>query len=191
MGRHKKNCTCEMCLKKYPERREILEKKKQKSVFEYEEKKPVETMEIETTKVETPKVETPPENITVKSFDTVDSMLNEYNESAQISNEVESFEISKGSESPTPAETKYIIKGKMLLFLLDSILPFGIVLVYNKIRGKKIEPSKIKLTSDEKDELEHLADEVAKTIGGTGSPLMTLTVSMALIYTMNLIALDE
>lgn len=181
-GRHKKNCICEKCLKKYPERKEILEEKQEKSVFEYE------APAQEAPAQETPAQETPAqENITVKSFETVESMLSEYNDSATV-------EIETPGDIETQNvtnETKYIIKGKMLLFLIDSVLPFGIVMLYNKIKGKKIDAKDIRLTTDEKDELEHLADEVAKTIGGTGSPLMTLTVSMALIYTMNLIAIEE
>lgn len=180
-GRHKKNCTCKKCLLKYPERLDLLTEKTE------EPKKEI----IPEVKAEIPEIaknaNPVTENITVRDFDNMGSMLNEYNNTQSKEDE----NISEYNQQiETPKEQKYIIKGRMLLFLIDAVIPEGIVFLYNKIRKKNIKAKDIRLDEDEKKELESLADEVAQTIGGATNPLTALIVSMALIYTMNIIAAE-
>lgn len=63
------------------------------------------------------------------------------------------------------SKPRIVMRGKDLLFLMNMIVPNGIALFYNWVRGTKLDPHDFKLlrlTKEEKEELEESADYIAE-----------------------------
>jgi len=97
----------------------------------------------------------------------------------ETNQEKESF-----SQKQTDKNTSFKIKGATLLFFIDLICPEIFAFLANKIYKKnKIKGQQIKLTQEEKQELEPIADEVALQMGMDNiSPVTQLSVSLVIMY---------
>jgi len=82
-----------------------------------------------------------------------------------------------------------IISGALFLLFIDLVIPNLISLVNNKVSKKKITAELLKLSNDQRKELEPLADEVARLINLQGNPAMVLSLSLAAIYLSNFMLL--
>lgn len=99
------------------------------------------------------------------------------------------------SDSPNPAEvnaSKYLT-GSLILIMIDAVLPSIIVKVMSMInpKYKSIKTKQIKLSKEQKDDLEPLANEVVKTITVNMSPTSAFVVCLSLIYGSNVLILAD
>lgn len=110
---------------------------------------------------------------------TDSSPLDFFQAENETNQEKESF-----SQKQTDKNTSFKIKGATLLFFIDLICPEIFAFLANKIYKKnKIKGQQIKLTQEEKQELEPIADEVALQIGMDNiSPVTQLSVSLVIMY---------
>lgn len=106
----------------------------------------------------------------------IDDIINQHNE-ATAPEPIEAPEA-------TPAEEKRRgkISGLILLTVIDAIAPILLIKAASFINSKfkKINPQKIRLTQEEKNDLSEIADEVAATIDA--NPLLLLSISLGGIY---------
>ena len=106
----------------------------------------------------------------------IDDIINQHNE-ATAPEAIEAPEA-------TPAEEKRRgkISGLILLTVIDAIAPILLIKAASLINSKfkKINPQKIRLTQEEKNDLSEIADEVAATIDA--NPLLLLSISLGGIY---------
>ena len=102
----------------------------------------------------------------------------------QAENETNQEEKESFSQKQTDENTSFKIKGATLLFFIDLICPEIFAFLANKIYKKnKIKGQQIKLTQEEKQELEPIADEVALQMGMDNiSPITQLSVSLLIMY---------
>jgi hypothetical protein len=91
----------------------------------------------------------------------------------------------KKEEIPVIGSNSSIITGALFLLFIDFIIPNILCMVHNRVSKKKMKPDLIKLTDEQKKELEPIADEVAKQINLQGSPVTILAASLAAIYLGN------
>jgi hypothetical protein len=82
-----------------------------------------------------------------------------------------------------------IITGALFMLFIDLVIPALITLINNKVSKKKIRAEQLKLSNDQRKELEPIADEVAKQINLQGNPVTVLVASLAAIYLGNLMLL--
>ena len=97
-------------------------------------------------------------------------------------------DIPQQESAPTANENPQINKiqlsGKMLLLLIDFVFPLlslKIVSMFDS-RAQKIKVSEIKLTKEEKTELEPFADEVSKYLTEYINPLYALPILLTITY---------
>ena len=87
-----------------------------------------------------------------------------------------------------------LVRGYMILLVLDFVLPMGITFMLRKTNNpkfNKLTARDIKLTDDEFDDLEPVADEVAKDVQLNLSPMTQLFLGMAIIYGGKIITLEK
>jgi hypothetical protein len=82
-----------------------------------------------------------------------------------------------------------IISGALFLLFIDLVIPNLITLINNKVSKKKISAEMLKLSTDQRKELEPLAEEVAATINLKGNPTTVLVLSLGAIYLSNFMLL--
>lgn len=87
---------------------------------------------------------------------------------------------------------KVLISGYLLLIVLDVLFPNIIKFVLSKFapKYKKLNTSKIRLTKEEKEELEDSADEVAKILTQNANPIVVFFVSLSFMYTSKILDYD-
>ena len=80
-------------------------------------------------------------------------------------------------------QQKVYITGRMFLFMINMVIPFSFATIYNMFSKKeKVKSEDIKLTQEEMNDLEELADEVTKEIIGTISPMSQFIMYMGICY---------
>jgi len=85
-----------------------------------------------------------------------------------------------------------LIDGGLFLTLINIAVPLLIAVLNNafeKDKKKHINPEKLKLTSDQKKELDPVCDAVMKQVQLTGNPLMILLIGLMTAYGLNFMAL--
>ena len=90
---------------------------------------------------------------------------------------------------PTSAPRVSLVRGYMLLLVLDFVLPSAITIAMRKFGGAKwaqLKSKDIRLSDSEFNDLEPIADEVAKDIQLNISPMTQLLLGMAVIYSSKL-----
>lgn len=91
---------------------------------------------------------------------------------------------SKSSESDGNISGSVITAGLFLL-IIDTVLPMVIVLLNNRFSEKKMKAEVLKLTDEQRKELEPLADQVLKQIQMTGNPTAVLLLTFVGLYAAN------
>ena len=125
--------------------------------------------------------------------DELESLLNEYNASAPEQQASESHHPHSSDTAVAPAVVTppriSLVRGYMLLLVLDFVLPTAITLAMKKFGGSRwahLKSKDIRLSDSEFNDLEPIADEVAKDIQLNVSPMMQLMLGMAVIYSSKL-----
>ena len=106
----------------------------------------------------------------------IDDIINQHNAAAAP----EAIEAPEAT--PTEEKRRGKISGLILLTVIDAIAPILLIKAASLINSKfkKINPQKIRLTQEEKNDLSEIADEVAATIDA--NPLILLSISLGGIY---------
>ena len=125
--------------------------------------------------------------------DELENLLNEYNASAPEQQASESHHPHASDNAAVPAVVTpprvSLVRGYMLLLLLDFVLPTFITLAMRKFGGSRwahLQSKDIWLSDSEFNDLEPIADEVAKDIQLNVSPMAQLMLGMAVIYSSKL-----
>lgn len=133
----------------------------------------------------------------------LDSIISDYsnagpqNQNTEGPSSAERIDAIHGASAPVaqPAAPKIsLVRGYMILLVLDFVLPMGITFLLKKTNNpkfKNIKPKDIKLTDDEFDDLEPVADEVAKDVQLNLSPMTQLFLGMSIIYGGKILTLDK
>ena len=92
-----------------------------------------------------------------------------------------------GADSPAPApslpEATVIINGYMVLMIADFVIPALISIALPMFSGYEVESKSLKLDKDERRELKPFADEAAKSLVLSMSPLQLFLICMGAMYT--------
>jgi hypothetical protein len=125
----------------------------------------------------------------------VETMLKDFTEVPEISeplNNEEPAEI-EGKKTRKKRDKNVInssiISGALFLLFIDLVIPNLISVVNNRVSRSKIGAEMLKLTTDQRKELEPLAEEVARLINIKGNPVMILSLSLGAIYLSNFMVL--
>jgi len=126
----------------------------------------------------------------------IEDMLSGYKEDLQVSDEPQQTGKKRRSKKKVenepekqPTEMPSMISGALLILMIDLLIPNVIALANNKFTKDKVKASDLQLDTKQKNELEPIADEVAKTIALQGNPMTVLVVTLLGIYGINLMAL--
>lgn len=149
-----------------------------------------EPLEIAQQLAEPPAPEPPKKDIP----DELENLLNEYNGQApETQTSTESHHPHANDAAAVPAVVSppkvSLVRGYMLLLVLDFVLPTAITLAMRKFgnnRWANLKSKDIRLSDSEFNDLEPIADEVAKDIQLNVSPMTQLMLGMAVIYSSKL-----
>lgn len=101
----------------------------------------------------------------------------------------------KASYNPPPNQQVTIsgqfITGALFLLLIDMLVPLLIGLLNDRFGKTSIDVKKLKLTPEQKRELEPVCDAVVKYINFTANPVILLLISLSGIYGLNFMALKQ
>jgi hypothetical protein len=119
----------------------------------------------------------------------------EINEPAAIERAKETRGRKKKTQEPAQPEiqTSPVITGALMMMLIDLGLPHLIAFANNKLnkKGKKIKASDLRMTEEQRKELEPVADQVAHEMMLQANPLTVLIISMIGIYGINFMMLKQ
>lgn len=93
-----------------------------------------------------------------------------------------------GSPSGVAAKQKFEVHvtGAMFLFMLDAIVPGAISLLYNAVSSDKVESKSLKMTPEDKQDLEKISDAVVGDLLGALTPLQQFALMLSLMYASKL-----
>lgn len=156
-GRHKKDCDCVKCLAKRAEKLEQMQRETPEEPKQTEPKRPT------------------PGDI------RPDDIFSRW-EANRTEDEPEQVEVLEPERSPEQEKT--LISGMLLLSMIDAIAPVLFVKVVGLFSPKtKIKPGQLRLTMEEKREMEELAEIVARQMIGNLPPAQLLAATLFLTYT--------
>jgi hypothetical protein len=135
-----------------------------------------------------------PEEIETNSIvDELHKELGEYQEATEINpgtNQQPQEKNKPKRKRKSKFDQKTIVSGYMMLMIIDLVFPNVVVLLYKKLKGDtNITASDMQLTLDQKEELQPLADEAAKTLNVEVNPMYLFLISLGTYYTANFFAL--
>lgn len=156
-------------------------------------KKTPEPTEPTGTPVEEPKVSP------VSPMDEMNKLLSDYKEQATIEEEptTQKAKSKRGrpakEKEPEPSEIKVdaLINGAIFILLIDLVLPNIIAYANNQMSSKKIKAKKLQLTQEQRDNLEPMANEVAKHLLKNVNPMYMFFVALIGIYGINFMMLKD
>jgi hypothetical protein len=107
--------------------------------------------------------------------------------------EFKKVDISSDSPNPTEVNATRYLTGSLVLIMIDAVLPSIIVKLMSiaNPKYKSIKTKSIKLSKEQKDDLEPLANEVVKTLTVNMSPTSAFVVCLSLIYGSNVLILTD
>lgn len=129
-----------------------------------------------------------------KNEPEIENILSEYQDEPVIEGQETKKETrgrKRKSKFKTTVEGKEIISGFLLLLVIDIIFPNIIMFVNNKFAKEKIKSKGLQLTKEQRNELQPIADEVAKEIMLNASPILILTLALGSIYFTNYLSLKN
>jgi len=125
-----------------------------------------------------------------ETIDSINANLSDYSEATDIKRETNPQPQQK---KPTKKKAKFakktIISGYMMLLIIDLVFPNVLIFAYNRIKGTNLSATDLMLSSDQKSELEPLADEAAKSLSMEVNPMTLFLISMGTFYAANFFAL--
>lgn len=84
-----------------------------------------------------------------------------------------------------PTINSQLISGTLFITLIDVIIPVAISFIHNRFSKSKIESSALKLTPEQRKDLEPLCDQVVQQLNLRANPAILLAISLGGIYVMN------
>lgn len=129
----------------------------------------------------------------------VDSKIGNQNSKISDTNpldlsEFKKVEISSQSSNPNEVNASKYLTGAIVLMMIDAVIPSVLIKMMSMAnpKYKSIKTKEIKLSKEQKNDLEPLADEVVKQMTVTMSPMTAFLVCTSLIYGTNIMtATDE
>jgi hypothetical protein len=129
----------------------------------------------------------------------VDSKIGNQNSKISDTNpldlsEFKKVEISSQSSNPNEVNASKYLTGAIVLMMIDAVIPSVLIKMMSMAnpKYKQIKTKEIKLSKEQKNDLEPLADEVVKQMTVTMSPMTAFLVCTSLIYGTNIMtATDE
>lgn len=163
-GRHKKNCNCDRC--------------KAKTGNPENENKNIEN-----------------KNSSVSENSTVGNQDSKITDSNPLDlSEFKKVEISTNSQNPEQVNASKYLTGAIILMMVDAVIPSVLIKMMSMAnpKYKSIRTKDVKMSKDQKNDLEPLADEVVKSMVVSMSPMTAFLVCTSLIYGTNIMsAVDE
>lgn len=162
-GRHKKDCTCDKC----------------------QEKKGVPSFENQTSSDENSSsskvIQTGTSNSKISNTNPLD--LSEFKRT----------EISASSSNEAEVNAVKYITGSLLLMLIDAVAPTVLIKVLGMTNDKfkKLSSKKVRLTKDQREDLEPLANEAVKQMTLNMNPMTAFFLCTSLIYATNIMTAVE
>ena len=107
--------------------------------------------------------------------------------------EFKKTEISTESSNPTEVNASKYLTGSIILMMIDAVIPSVLlkIMSFSNPKYKAIKTKDIKLSKDQKQDLEPLADEVVKTMTVAMSPVSAFLLCTSLIYGTNLMSVSD
>lgn len=81
-----------------------------------------------------------------------------------------------------------LIDGAIFILMVDMVFPLAIALVNNYFSEDKINPERLKLTPEQRKQIEPIIDKVMKNITMTGNPFVILFFTLVTAYGVNFMA---
>jgi len=95
----------------------------------------------------------------------------------------------KGEQQENTIQADALINGALFLLLIDVFIPNIICFLNNKYNKKKIKPSRLQMSSQQRADLEPVANAVAQQLMIKASPVTVFLLSLLGIYGVNYMAL--
>lgn len=107
--------------------------------------------------------------------------------------EIKNEQINPTVNGEAKIDVSKFISGALFLIAIDSVFPSAICFIMGFIdkKYKFVNKKKLKLTEEEKEELEPLANEVVKLIFGYMPPLQAFLICMSIVYAGKVMLLQE
>jgi hypothetical protein len=128
----------------------------------------------------------------------IDSMMGEYKEAFQVNDEPQGTQQEEKKRGrPKKGFEKNVLKddpiitGSLLIILIDLVLPNIMTFANNKFSKKKIKPSDLMLSNEQKRELEPFANAAADQMMMKGNPVYMLIICLLGMYGVKLMALKN
>lgn len=162
-GRHKKDCDCNKC----------------------KEKKGVPSFENQTSSGENSNLS--------QTLQTGTSNSKISNSNPLDLSEFKKTELNANSPNETEVNAVKYITGSLLLMLIDAVAPTVLIKVLGMTneKYKKLSSKKVRLTKDQREDLEPLANEAVKQITLNMNPMTAFFVCTSLIYATNIMTAVE
>lgn len=130
----------------------------------------------------------------VESQNELDNILSDYQDEPIIQTDEQKKETrgrKRKSKFKTTIEGKEVISGFLLLLIIDIIFPNIIMFINNRYAKTKIKSNQLQLSQTQRNELQPIADEVAKEIMINASPVLILILALGSIYFTNFLSLKN
>ena len=103
------------------------------------------------------------------------------------------MEISSQSSNPNEVNASKYLTGAIILMMIDAVIPSVLIKMMSMAnpKYKSIKTKEIKLSKEQKNDLEPLADEVVKQMTVNMSPMTAFRVCTSLIYGTNIMTASD
>lgn len=108
----------------------------------------------------------------------------------QIEATSESTDTNAQTENPNNVDISKYISGALLLMMIDFLLPTLFTFVYPKLKRLK-DKRKLKMTKDERKELEPIADECIKQVAMKLAPMEAMALMLLFVYGGKIYELED
>lgn len=107
--------------------------------------------------------------------------------------EFKKVEISTQSQNPSEVNASKYLTGAIILMMVDAVIPSVLIKMMSMVnpKYKTIRTKEIKMSKDQKNDLEPLADEVVKSMTMNMSPMTAFLVCTSLIYGTNIMSASD
>jgi hypothetical protein len=93
-------------------------------------------------------------------------------------------------QAPSQVDISKYISGALLLMMIDFLLPTAFIFVYPKLKRLK-DKRKLKMTKEERKELEPIADECIKQVAMKLAPMEAMALMLLFVYGGKIYELDD
>lgn len=124
-----------------------------------------------------------PKDLEQPKSETINEPTTKKDDSDDLKKTIEEIKPAGSTDVKLTQQQKVYITGRMFLFMLNIVAPFTFSSIWNMFnKNQKVKSEDLKLTKEELDEVEELADEVTKEIIGSLSPMSQLLMYLGICY---------